>query len=167
MLTLNWSDLENRDRQVVFNDEGYFLEKKKLLIENSRTDKKMRSLHSKVKTMTGIDHTKAVRADIMQQLNDLDKQRINNWKVIDDWKEPEKVKTQAELTVEEAVRRAMERDKIIRAHKIYIYRAEKLLPGLPSETRKQKDKIEYYKKQIVSRKMELKELGAKPNKSKK
>ena len=72
----------NYNQKIEFfkNDEAAFLQKKQLFILNARLTDKIKSLHTKLKLITNSTE----RKEIAQELVEIDKQRSENWKTIDD-----------------------------------------------------------------------------------
>lgn len=158
LLTLNWNDLSFSDKTIFGNSEKYFLSKKTLLIENSDIEKQMRSLHTKVKSIDPDEKNNENRKEIMQELAELDDKKSANWEVIDSWVDPETDKIQNTDT-ETAIREALKREKLIKAHKVYIYRAEKMLDKMPEKTSNQRKRKEKKITEIKRRKKELADMG--------
>ena len=159
LLALNWDDLSFNDKKIFFNNEKYFLVKKSLMLENGDIERKMRSLHAKVKAIDPDPKNDEKRGEIMSELATLDDTKAANWKTIDTWNEPEGSFAEPENTTKQAVQKALEREKKIKANKIYIYRAEKTLDDMPEKTAKQKAKKQKKADEIAKRKAELKQLG--------
>ena len=158
LLSMNWSDLSFSDKVIFNKSEKLFLKKKTLFIENSDMEREMRSLHAKMKALDPDPKNNLKRKELIQKLAMLDDKKTTNWQVIDKWdEEPDKEPEEDET--KKAVRLALEREKRIKANKIYIYRAEKMLPGLKTDTAKQRQRIEAKKKEIERRKQELIEMG--------
>ncbi len=158
LLSMNWTDLSFPDKVIFDKSEKLFLEKKTLFIENSDMDREMRSLHAKMKALDPDPKNDLKRKELIQRLASLDDQKADNWEKIDKWEAP--IAEKAETESEKAVRLALERERQIKANKIYIYRAEKMLPGMKSDTEKQRRRIEAKKKEIEHRRQELIEWGA-------
>lgn len=162
LLTLNYNDLSFQDKEVFFNDELYFLDKKKYLIQISNADREMQSLHAKVKALPEDPKFDNDRKVIMQQLSDLDKEKAKSFLKIDEWVVPEIDKdpsTDVDLVAQKAAEDALNKDKLIKAHNNYIYRAELTLPDMkettPAEIKKKQEK----QAEVDRRKKELEELG--------
>jgi hypothetical protein len=158
LLTLNWNDLSFSDKVIFNNSEKYFIGKKSLMIENSDIEKQMRSLHTKVKSIDPDDKNNEKRQEIMQELSELDDKKSSNWEVIDKWEEPEPDIIQKSDT-ETAIREALKREKLIKAHKVYIYRAKKMLDKMPEKTPNQRKRKEKKIAEIERRKKELTDMG--------
>ena len=158
LLSMNWTDLSFPDKVVFDKSEKLFLEKKTLFIENSDMEREMRSLHAKMKALDPDPKNDPKRKKLIERLALLDDQKADNWEKIDKWEAPAEAKEETES--EKAVRQALERERQIKANKIYIYRAEKMLPGMKSDTEKQRRRIEAKKKEIERRRQELIEMGA-------
>ncbi len=160
LLSMDWGDLSYQNKLIFNNSEAYFIEKKSLFISNSHKNREMRSLHSKIKTINPDSKNNEKRKNIIQKIAKLDDEIFQNWQMIDNWEENKNKKSSIkESEIKKAVEKALERDKKIRTHKSYIYRAEKTLPNMKSETKKQRDKIERKKKKIERYKMELEKEG--------
>ncbi len=158
LLALNWPDLSHNDKLVFFNSEKYFLEKKTLMLENGDIEKKLRSLHTKMKEIDPDSKFDTDRKKIMDELGELDDKKSKNWIVIDTWKEIQ-VDDTKETETEKAARIAIENTKRVAANNIYIYRALKTIPTMPKETEKQRNKIKKKEVEVENRKKELEELG--------
>lgn len=158
LLTLNWNDLSFSDKVIFNNSEKYFIGKKSLMIENSEIEKQMRSLHTKVKSIDPDDKNNENREEIMQELAELDDKKSANWEVIDTWDDSEKDKIKNTNT-ETAIREALKREKLIKAHKVYIYRAEKMLDKMPEKTSNQRKRKDKKIAEIERRKKELTDMG--------
>ncbi|MGM0530942.1 MAG: hypothetical protein ACQER7_06280 [Bacteroidota bacterium] len=100
LLSLNWKDFEQRDKEVFFNNKAYFEYKKKLFIENSDIEKKLKSLHASLKNQ----EDKNQRKVIVSELKSLEDAKGINWEKIDDWEsempEEEKEKDPTRLGAE-------------------------------------------------------------------
>jgi len=158
MLTMNWPDLSFNDKAVFNHSQKYFLEKKTFFIANSDMDRKMRSLHAKMKEIDPDPKNNPKRKELIQQLVELEEIKFQNWLKIDSWEEPEQEPEETET--EKAVRLALEKEKRIKTNKIYIYRAEKILGQMKEETEKQRLKKAERIAEINKRKQELIDLGS-------
>lgn len=157
ILVLSWDDLTFNEKIIFNNSEDYFLEKKSLMIKNGDIERKIRSLHSKVKTIDPDTNYNKDREKIMQQLVILEDKKAENWISIDTWKEPE---SDFSLDTEMAVQKALEREKLIKAHGNFIYRAEIIIPAMPEDSEKQKKKKADKIAELNRRKKELITLGS-------
>lgn len=159
LLTLNWTDLSYNDKLVFDNSEKLFTEKKALFIENSDITREMQSLHAKMRTFTDPDPKfDEQRKGLIQKLADLDDQRAGNWKEIDHF-EPLKT-TSEESKLKEAIKQGEENQKTILRHRSFINRAEKIIPGMKTETETQRQKKQYKIDEVERRKKELIRLGS-------
>lgn len=157
LLSMNWSDLSFMDRSIFFQSETYYLEKKKLFISNADISKKMTSMHAKMRALADDKEKAAERAALLEKLSMFEIQRAEQWKQIDDFKEPE-IKSDTISDTEKELTR-LKNEKIIKQHKTYIYRAEVALAGMKGETKEEKKRIAQRKKEVAKRKKILKELG--------
>lgn len=158
LLSLNWPDLNHNEKVIFNNDEKYFLEKKSLMLRNGDIEKEMRSLHAKVKVIDPDPKNDAARKKLMGQLDVLDEEKAKNWALIDAWTEVQN-EMPTESETDKAAREALEKEKLIKNNKIYIYRAEKSLPGMETKTAKQKSRKQAKLDEIKRRKQELIDLG--------
>lgn len=158
LLTLNWEDLSHQDKLVFFNDQTTFLEKKKLLFEISAIDQKMKSCHAKVKAIAQEKGKAQERQEIMEQMKELEADKLEKFNSIDTWITPQEKETQG--IAKAAAAKALERDKLIKAHGNYIYRAELALPNMPVKTAQEKKRKAEKQAEVDRRKKELEEIGA-------
>lgn len=158
LLTLNFSDLLHQDKLIFFNDEKYFLEKKQALLEISGADRDMKSLHAKVKSLAKDPKKKDELAKLMNQIAGLEDFKVKKWQVIDTWNDP--TGTDPEQIKKEAAKEAIERDKQIKAHGNYIYRAELALPNMPKSKAADKKRYDEKLAEVERRKAELVKLGS-------
>jgi hypothetical protein len=157
LLTLDYSQIAYQNKLIFFNDEEYFLAKKQLMIRNGNIEQNMRSLHAKVKAIDPDPKFNEDREKIMNALATLDDEKAENWQLIDTWVEPE---PDIILDTAAAIQKALEIEKLVKAHGNYIYRAEITIPGMPEETEKQKKKKADKLAEVKRRKDELIKLSA-------
>ena len=159
LLTLNWNELSYDDQLIFFGAEKYFLSKKTLMLENGDINKEMVSLHAKLKAVPADKKNDGKRKKIMEELTELDDKKAENWRTIDTWNEPEDSKGPEEITTDKAVQQALAREKRIKANKIYIYRAQKMVDAMDPKTEKEKKKKAAKIREIEKRKKELADMG--------
>jgi hypothetical protein len=157
LLTMDWKDLSFQDRMVFFNDQRYFLEKKSILLTISSLDAEMKSLHAKAKAIKSEPENKEDLKGIMQEIADKEESKIQNWGKIDAWEQPS---GDTDQIAKDAAAAALDKDKLIKANKIFILRAEKSLPQMPSKTVAEKKRKEHKAAEVARRKAELIELGS-------
>lgn len=157
LLSLEWKDLSDQERLIFFNEE-YFTFKKGILIKVSETDRKMQSLHANLKAIATDEAKIEERGALMDELSQLEEQKLEAFGEIDTWKEPE-VNTDPEDIKSQAAAEALKKQKLIDAHENFIYRNEPSLANMPEDTAAQKKKKAKKAAEIERRKKELIELG--------
>lgn len=158
LLTLDWKDLTHQDRLIFFNLEKYFLEKKMILLEISSLDREMKSLHAKVRLMAKDGNKQDQLQSTMESIASMEEDKVAAWQKIDIWSNPFNQDT--EKISKEAAEKAIERDKLIKAHGNYIYRAELALPNMPEKTSAEKKRKAEKQAEVDRRKEDLIKLGA-------
>lgn len=81
ILALNWSDLDQRDRDVFFDNKDFFQEKKNRFLETSRIEKSIKTIHAQMKNT----EDKAERKEKVTELKRLENRKNEFWDLIDDW----------------------------------------------------------------------------------
>lgn len=171
LLTMDWPQLTSDEQNLFFNDLAYFLMKRMALLEVSKIDREMRALHEKAKVKQRNAADKEELQDIMDRLASLDDRRTEKFRTIDDWtppaeKEEEKkdagkadASADPEVIARKAAEEALEKDKLIKAHGNYIYRAELKLPNMPVKTQRQRELKAAKEAEVQRRKEELQLMG--------
>lgn len=153
LLTLNYSDLEFKEKSIFFHDEKYFNEKKFLLQDVSALNNEMKSLHAKLKAAKSNKERKEINSRLWLA-DDLKSKLFNE---IDTWKhEPPK----QESLVEKAARIALEEANEIKTLTNYIGRFEEKYLSMPVSTEREREKKHQKIQQIEKRKARLIALGS-------
>jgi len=90
LLAYTWNDMSKKEKAYFKNSEQMFKAKKELLIENSKIESELKTLHAQLHTAKDDEE----RKPISKKLVNLKKKQTENWKQIDDFenfKVPEKV----------------------------------------------------------------------------
>lgn len=154
LLTMSWDNLNFQER-LIFNDEQvYFLEKQKALLNIKQLNDAMKSAHAAMRKLH--EHTKndSERAQLLEKLSDMDAVKASLWKEIDTWKEPQSANPEA-MKIKAVQKEALEMDKTIKAHSNYIWRGEKELQKKDIKP----ERKAYLTQEIKRRKEELIEMG--------
>lgn len=160
LLMLEFKDLDENTRTVFFDNEDYFQEKKKLLLQVSETDRQMQGIHSKLKALAkDDDSTLQERGELMDELSALEEKKLETFGKIDTWDEPAGKPSDPDKIKEKAAEEAIKKQKLIDAHENYIYRNEPSLANMPESTPGQKKKKAEKAAEIERRKQELIALG--------
>jgi len=144
-LTLDYGDLSQKDKEVFFENEGYFQAKKDNYFVISDMERQKKSIQAKMKN-AGTDKE---RKELLLSLEKVEEYVKQRWAVIDDW--DYKVKDADDIKTQMAVKEALKSARRIENLKIYISRAEKDLKTktYKEKSRKNKEKkIEYWKKEL-------------------
>jgi hypothetical protein len=158
LLVMDWKNLSFEEKKVFFNDQTLFSSKKTLMLRNGDIQQMMVSLHAKVKAMTA-DEQKAERAETMEKIAVLEDEKEQNWKVIDDFSKAEGEREKEPVVVDLSGKDALERDRMIRINKVYIYKNELLLSKMPDKTENDRSRRQTKQNEIDKRKQELRALG--------
>jgi regulator of replication initiation timing len=153
LLTMDWKDLSHQDHLVFFNNQSYFMKKKEMFLEISSMDRDMKSLHAKLKSLKTTEERKAT----MNRIAYLENGKIEYWSLIDKWIAPE---TDPEKIAEGAAAAALNKDRQIKTNRIYIYRAEISIPGMPEKFASERERKAKKIAEVEKRKAELIELGS-------
>ena len=148
LLTLNYSDLEFKEKALFLHDEKYFFEKKMLLRDASSIFNEMKSLHAKLKAAKSDSERKEINADLWQY----DDARQRTFEMLDSWPQEDLI---PENAIEKAAREAVERQNEIKTLTNYIGRFEDEYNAMPEGAKKQKKLSE-----LSKRHARLTELGA-------
>jgi len=81
LLARNWNELDYVERAYFFSDEALFTKKRALLLENSKHESLLKSLHAALQKAT----TDEEREDIAVQMVDIQKLKTDNWLIIDEF----------------------------------------------------------------------------------
>jgi len=138
LLTLNYSDLEFKEKALFLHDEKYFFEKKMLLQDASSIFNEMKSLHAKLKAAKSDSERKEINADLWQ----MDDARQSTYEKLDFWRE----EATPENAIEKAAREAVERQNEIKTLTNYIGRFEYEYNAMPEGAKKQKKLSELSKR---------------------
>ncbi|NCD40934.1 MAG: glycosyltransferase family 2 protein [Bacteroidia bacterium] len=126
LLTMNWEQMEYRDKLVFYNDPAYYLNKKHLFFHISNVDRMMQGLHAKIKAQPNNLAGVQKRAELIDSLTKSEETRHELWKQIDDWTPPappESIEILAEKEkIEQAKKEALKLENERRAHEQYIWR---------------------------------------------
>jgi hypothetical protein len=155
LLTMDWKDMSHQDHLVFFNDQVCFQTKKAAFLIISGLDSDMKSLHAKAKAIKKGPANDAARKEVMQEIAAKEESKVHAWAIIDTWEEPSS--DQEDIAKKAA---AIEKDKLIKAHKIFILRAENVLPNMPEKTAAEKKRKEHKAAEVARRKEELIKMGS-------
>jgi len=148
VLTVDFSDLSDSDKEIFFNDPAYFNFKKQLLYENSKIDKTCTAIHGDMKNAK----TDAKRKEKVNELISFDTKKRENWEKIDNWQyNAAYFKDKKHDPVKKAVEQTKKNMLKIGLLKNYIARAEKQLKEgklTEKEVKKRKIKLENWKKEL-------------------
>lgn len=159
LLTMDWKDLAAQDRLIFFNKEGSFQAKKNLLNQVSENDRKMQGLHANLKALAEDSTKEEERAELMDELSELEETKLELFALIDAWEEPESNENDPQIIKEKAAQDAIAKQKLIAANENYIYRNEPALANMPESTSAEKRKKQAKVDEINRRKQELITLG--------
>lgn len=150
VLTLKWSDLQQRDKEVFFSSQAYFESKQNALFLVSKTEQKLKGLHAQLKS----DIPKSKKVEILSQAKVMETEKVKIFEQIDTFKEPEKVDP-IEAAKKEATKKAIKKGQLPG----YIRKAENALKDpdkkYTGKVRKNKEaKIKAWKKELEALKSE-------------
>lgn len=149
LLTLQWKDLEKRDRAVFFNNEKYFAAKKQTFIGISDREREIKSMHAAMKK----EDDKEKRGELINRMKELENQNVQAWQEVDDFTEPQDDSTGD--PVKDAEKKGEERANRIKNLKSYIKRAER---EISKGKYKREQTVKRKQAKIKQWKAELKEL---------
>jgi hypothetical protein len=156
LLTMNWENLNFKEKQIFYDSQAVFLQKKQALFYISEIDRRMNSLHAKMRAQPNTAAGSRKRAELLEQLQNADDERKSHWSVIDDWAKPTNKQITEKEKIEKAKKEALATQKRILANNNYIYRYEDAVddPKLSEKRRK------HLKTEVERRKQELIDMGA-------
>ncbi len=156
LLVLDWKDIDFHHKLIFFIDEAYFLGKKSLMIKNGDLHKEMIGFHAKMKALDPDEKFNSEREVCMTKLTSLDERKKANWLLVDTWEDPHPIEETDPLVI---ARKALDRDKLIKAHNNYIWRYEKIVDSMPVETEKERGIKQKRVDEIARRRKELIDFG--------
>ncbi len=159
LLTLNYSDLDFKEKGIFFYSEKYFYSKKYLLHHISKLTQQMKAYHEKLKLV----QTDEERKEINNKLWIADDLKSQAFIEMDTW---EHQIPDLEDPIEKAARQAVEKEKEIKTLTNYIGRFDDRYLALPEESEKQRAKKHQKIQEVEKRKQRLIALGFPYNRKK-